>query len=93
MPAQHSSRLSRIPSKTPNTIRKYRLQLGLTQREIAHVLGIRPATVSEWERGLVCPTTAALLRLAKALNTLAEALYPQFYFPRDRAEAVTHVAA
>ncbi len=83
MPLQRSSRFGRISSKTPNAIRKYRLQLGLTQREVAGMLGIRPATVSEWERGLVCPTAAALLRLAKALNTLAEALYPQFYFPRE----------
>ena len=88
MPPQHSKRFSRIPSKVPNTIRNYRLALGLTQREVAGLVGIRPATVSEWERGLTCPSVALLLRLAKVLNTLAEALYPQFYLRRER-EAVT----
>ena len=85
MPPQRSTRFSRIPSKTPNAIRKYRLQLGLTQRELAALLNIRPATVSEWERGMACPTAEPLLRLAKTLNTLAEALYPHFYSPHQNA--------
>lgn len=92
MPPQHSTRFSHVPPKTPNRIRAYRLQLNLTQRDVATLLGIRPATVSEWERGLACPTAAALLRLAKALNTLAEALYPQFYFPREADPVVPRAA-
>ena len=77
MPPQHSTRLCRVPPKNPNTIRKYRLALGLTQRQVAELVGIGPARVSEWERGLTCPSVASLLRLAKTLGTLAEALYPQ----------------
>jgi transcriptional regulator with XRE-family HTH domain len=91
MPPQHSTRLRRIRSKVPNTIRKYRLGLGLTQREVAEMVGIRPATVSEWERGVTCPSVALLLRLAKILDTLAEALYPQFYLRRE-SEGVAAVA-
>ena len=79
MPPQHSSRLCRVPPKSPNTIRKYRLKLGLTQRQVAQLVRVRPSTVSEWERGLTCPAAKPLLRLAKALSTLSEALYPQFY--------------
>ena len=81
MPPQYSSRLRRIPPKYENEIRSYRLQLGLTQTEVARGLGIRLATVSSWERGQSCPAGPMLLRLAKVLNTLAEALYPQFYMP------------
>ncbi len=92
MPPQHSSRFRRIPPKNPNTIRKYRLQLGLTQRELAAFLHIRPATISEWERGLTCPSAAPLLRLAKSLNTLAEALYPQFYSPIKEAHVAPSAA-
>ena len=88
MPPQHSSRFHRTPPKVPNAIRRYRLQLGLTQRELAGLVGIRPATISEWERGLTCPSVAPVLRLAKVLNTLAEALYPQFYHRRGE-EVVT----
>lgn len=84
MPLQRSPRFPRVPPKTPNEIRAYRLRLNLTQRDVAALLGIRPSTVSTWERGLACPTGPALLRLAKALNTLAEALYPQFYLPRGK---------
>ena len=83
MPPQYSSRLRRTPVKVPNMIRKYRLGLGLTQREVATLLGIQASTVSAWERGLTCPSMALLLRLAKTLNTLAEALYPQFYLRHE----------
>jgi len=79
MPPQYSSRLRRVPPKLVNEIRSYRLQLGLTQLEVARSLGIRLATFSSWERGQTCPTGPMLLRLAKVLSTLAEALYPQFY--------------
>lgn len=42
--------------------------------------------VSRWERGKTLPTVPNLFRLAKALNTFAEALYPDFYIPRDHGE-------
>jgi transcriptional regulator with XRE-family HTH domain len=89
MPPQYTSRLRRIPAKVPNHIRRYRLQLGLTQREIARSLGVRLSTISSWERGLTCPAAKPLFRLAKILNTLAEALYPQFYLTRGPEEALT----
>ena len=90
MGPQHSSRLRRIPVKVPNHIRRYRLQLGLTQRDVAHKLGVRLSTVSSWERGLTCPAAKPLFRLAKILNTLAEALYPQFYLTHgEEAVAAT----
>lgn len=79
MPPQHSLRLRRLAPRYGNDIRRYRLQLGLTQLEVARSLGTRSATVSSWERGQTCPTGPMLLKLAKVLNTLAEALYPQFY--------------
>ncbi len=82
MPPQYSSRLRRVPPKVGNQIRAYRLKAGLTQLEGARRLGIRVATFSSWERGQTCPTGPMLLRLAKVLNTLAEALYPQFYLAR-----------
>jgi len=93
MPPQYSSRLRRIPAKVPNHIRRYRLQVGLTQREIARRLGVRLSTVSSWERGLTCPIGSLMLRLAKLLNTLAESLYPQFYGTRGPEEAVTAAIA
>ena len=80
MSPQYSARLRRVPAKVPNAIRQYRLKLGLTQRDLARRLEVRPETVSAWERGITCPTVSFLLKLAKILGTLAESLYPQFYF-------------
>lgn len=79
MPPQYSSRLRRASARNPNQIRHYRLKSGYTQREVACMVSVRPATVSAWERGMSCPTARVLLRLAKRLNTLAEGLYPSFY--------------
>jgi transcriptional regulator with XRE-family HTH domain len=66
-------------SRFPNRIRGYRLQAGLTQRELAAQIGQRRSSVSAWERGCHLPTVASLFRLARALNTLAESLYWPLY--------------
>jgi DNA-binding XRE family transcriptional regulator len=79
MKPQYSSRLRRIRPKVRNEIRRYRLQLGITQRELARQVGVRLSTFSSWERGLTCPSVPMVLKLAKLLSTLAEGLYPEFY--------------
>lgn len=91
MSPQYSARLRRIPTKIPNAIRQYRLKAGLTQGQLAKRLKVRSETISAWERGLTCPTVSFLLTLAKTLGTLAESLYPQFYF--REGEEVTQQAA
>lgn len=83
MSPQYSTRLRRVRPKVNNEIRRYRLQLGITQRELARRLGVRLSTFSSWERGMTCPSAAMLLRLAKLLCTLAEGLYPEFYRVRE----------
>ena len=82
MKPQYSSRLRRIRPKVQNEIRRYRLQLGVTQRELARRCGVRLSTFSDWERGITCPSVPMVLRLAKILSTLAEGLYPEFYAPQ-----------
>ncbi len=86
MRPQYSSRLRRIRPKVHNEIRRYRLQLGVTQREVARRLGVRLSTFSSWERGMTCPSVPLVFKLAKLLSTLAEALYPDFYLVQE-----THV--
>lgn len=82
MPPQYSSRLSRKQPKTENQIRRYRLQFGMTQKDVAKELGVRASTISAWERGLSCPTLRPMAKLAKILNTLVEGLYPDLFFSR-----------
>jgi transcriptional regulator with XRE-family HTH domain len=83
MPPQYTPRFSRRSPRFDNQIRDYRVKAGLSQRELGRQLGLGRHAVSAWERGLTCPSTPVLLRLAKALSTLAEALYPEFYKPLE----------
>lgn len=92
MKPQYSTRLRRIPPKVRNEIRRYRLQLGLTQRELARQLGVRLSTMSSWERGMTCPSARMVFRLAKLLSTLGEALYPDFYVLQRRSDVTAEAA-
>ena len=86
MPIQHTPRSSRHSPRFPNKIREYRLKAGLSQRKLAEILGRGRNAVSSWERGLTLPNVPKLLRMAKELGTLAEALYQDFYvtFPKEQ---------
>ena len=85
MPIQHTLRPSRHAPRFPNRIREYRLKAGLTQRKLADFLGRGRDAISSWERGLSLPSVPKLMRMAKVLGTLAEALYQDFYttFPKE----------
>ncbi len=71
--------LSRDPfeKKTENLvekIREYRRVHGLTQKKLAHLLGIDPSTVSHWEKGGNCPQKRLLDKLIPFLSSsVAEA--------------------
>lgn len=41
---------------SPSDIASVRTKLGLTQLQLAQLLGVHPLTVSKWERGLLEPT-------------------------------------
>lgn len=86
MKPQYSTRLRRIRPKVRNEIRRYRLQLGVTQRELARQCGVRLSTYSSWERGMTCPAVPMVFKLAKLLSTLAEGLYPEFYLVQREKE-------
>ncbi len=86
MELQRTLRVSRHAAKFPNRIREYRLKAGLSQRRLGAQLGRGRNAVSSWERGLTLPNVPRLLRMAKILSTLAEALYMDFYSPRLDAE-------
>lgn len=69
----------------PNEIRRYRIQSGFTQRELAAHLGRGRSIVSTWERGHSLPSLRNAFRLAKALGTLTEALYEELYSPPEES--------
>ena len=87
MTVQYTFRRGTRRAKFPNKIREYRLKAGLSQRKLAELLGRGRSAVSAWERGHVLPTVPNLFRLAKTLDTLAEALYQGLYctYPQEEA--------
>jgi transcriptional regulator with XRE-family HTH domain len=59
-----------------NCLKKYRKARGLTQNEVAKVLGFKSTSmISRWERGLSIPSTMNLFRLAVLYRTMADALF------------------
>ena len=94
MTLQFTPRLSRHTPKFPNAIRRYRIQMGLSQHRLGAVLGLHRSMVSLWERGLRVPSVPRLFRMARELGTMPEALYHDFYsaFPREGASTNTPAA-
>jgi len=55
-------------------IRRLRVEKGMTQRELAEIVGISDRAVSKWERGLGCPDISLLTDLAAVLSVGIEVL-------------------
>lgn len=62
------------PIKTGQLIRQFRMQLGLTQRELAEMLHVTYKTVSKWETGGGCPDISLLRELSGVLGVSMETL-------------------
>ena len=58
-----------------NRLREFRAKKGLTQMQIADVLGCQQGLVSQYERGVYTPSLHNALRLARALGTTVEDLF------------------
>ena len=57
-----------------NAIKKARLIAGVTQSELAAMIGVTPGAVSQWEQGTTKPAVRKLKPLAIALHTTVEKL-------------------
>jgi len=51
-----------------------RKELGMTQKDLAQKLNVTDKAVSKWERGIACPDTAAIPKLAQILGISLEEL-------------------
>lgn len=51
-----------------------RKELGLTQKDLVEKMNITDKAVSKWERGIACPDTAAIPKLAQILGVSLEEL-------------------
>lgn len=53
----------RQPDNFPETVKEVRRQLGFSQEELAHALGVSFATVNRWENGKTLPSKLAQRQL------------------------------
>lgn len=60
-----------------NKLRETRMGKNLNQRELAEACHVPQATVSALERGAIRPWPKVAKRLARALGTPAEVLFPE----------------
>ena len=69
-----------LSKRYPNRIRQIRLEKGLTQRELAHILGYKSvSSLSHLERGRKLPSLQTALKLEQALQRLMGDIYPRLY--------------
>jgi transcriptional regulator with XRE-family HTH domain len=60
----------------PNCLRKYRLAKGLTQREVAKILGLKSSSmISRWENSVCLPESLNMFKLAMIYRTMVDALF------------------
>jgi putative transcriptional regulator len=64
-----------MPERLMNTLRDARALRGLTQADLATMVGVSRKTINTVENGIFVPSTVLSLRLARALGTSVEALF------------------
>ena len=60
--------------KVGNKIKEYRELNKMTQKDIAEILGVEPATISKYEAGTIEPSIESLKRLAETFNVTVDEL-------------------
>jgi len=60
-------------------LKRLRKKLGITQKQLAEIMGYSEKSVSKWERGSSIPPITILFDIARALNTNMEALFLDEY--------------
>lgn len=63
-----------------SNIKKYRKEAGLTQKELAEILGVAVGTIQQYELGKRQPRLEMINRIAGALDMGVRRLYPDFSY-------------
>ena len=58
-----------------NIIEKKRIQLGLTQKDLAEMIGVDRTTIGKWELGRSVPRVEKLFALIRILDCSIEDVY------------------
>jgi repressor LexA len=62
----------------PKRLAELRKKKGLTQEDLAELLGVTRVTVARWETGKLVPSTSSILKLSKALG-----VSPSYFFESE----------
>lgn len=60
-----------------NYIYEHRIQLNMSQKELAAILGVTNKSVSKWETSAAIPRTNTLVKLAEIFNTSVDELFAE----------------
>ena len=61
-------------SEVGGLIKKLRTAEGMTQKQLADMLGVSDKAVSKWERGLGCPDITLVTELSRILSVSVDSL-------------------
>ena len=64
-----------MPDELNNRLREERMQRGLTQADLAELVGVSRKTINTVENKVFIPSTILALRLARALGISVEELF------------------
>jgi transcriptional regulator with XRE-family HTH domain len=65
-----------METRFPNRLKEYRDIYGLSQKDVAFLLGIKGSTrIGQWERGVKTPCMTHLLKLSLIYRALVNDLY------------------
>lgn len=63
------------PHTVPNNIKTWRTRKGLTQQELADIIGVTRCSISNWEDGIKSPRDKYKLALCKEFNCSMQDLF------------------
>lgn len=64
-----------MASELGTRLREMRTEAGLTQAQLAEMIGVSRKTINTVENGVFVPSTTLALKLARALKTRVEELF------------------
>jgi len=74
-----SMRDTTIENFKPKRLAELRRKKGLTQEDLAELLGVTRVTVARWETGKLVPSTSSILKLSKVLG-----VSPSYFFDEEK---------
>lgn len=70
-------------------IKKHRKASGLTQKQLADLIGVEPQTIGKYETGIIeCPPLEKLFRMREAMNADFSFLDKTAWFKQNQLEPI-----